>query len=47
MVFFTNIRNQNLTKAFLTKMRFLRKYVFEINLYKVSMACTKIRMQGL
>ena len=33
--------------ALLTKMRFLHKYVFDTNLYKVSMACTKIRMQSL
>ena len=37
----------NLTSRFLTKMRFLRKQIFDTNLYKVSVACTKIRMQSL
>ena len=38
---------QNLTARFLWKMRFLRKYILDTILYKVSMACTKIRMQNL
>ena len=38
---------QNLTAHFLWKMRFLRKYILDTILYKVSMACTKIRMQNL
>ena len=37
--------HQNLLYGFLTKTRFLRKYIFDTILYKVSMACTKIRMQ--
>ena len=36
---------ENHTNRFFTNMKFLWKYIFDTILYKVSMVCTKIRMQ--
>ena len=38
---------ENHTNRFFTNMKFLWKYIFDTILYKVSMVCTKIRMQSL